>query len=232
MGWRGDDPLIIQKSIKDVTIHRMYINAGSSADIINKHCFCLLSDRWKESLKPTKSQLTGFTGDILQPLITIHFPFTLTSHDRVKKNTTLIYFVMIRHRTEHNIILGRTTLLIFKVVPSTMHGIIKFSTTQGSGTVLATPPRELRCYEIMQPKEIIQEKKKSRVEPASGKKIINREYLDQPVSVGSNLSFATRQTLIKFLKKYKHVFSWTPTDMVRVDRKVIEHKLMIKPSTK
>lgn len=37
-----------------------------------------------------------------------------------------------------------------------------------------------------------------------------------------------RKSLIELLKKYKHVFAWTPTDMVGVDRGVIEHKLMIR----
>lgn len=38
--------------------------------------------------------------------------------------------------------------------------------------------------------------------------------------------------LVSLLKQYKLVFTWTPTDMVGVDRKVIEHKLIIKPGTK
>lgn len=82
---------------------------------------------------------------------------------------------MIRHPVEHYIIVGRTTLLKFGAVSSTMHGIIKFRTTEGPGTVLATPPRELQCYEIMQLEEIMQESKKSWLEPTSGKEIINKE---------------------------------------------------------
>lgn len=171
-GWRGDDPLIIHGSIKNLMIHRVYIDTGSSTDIIYEHCFRLLPDRWKENLKPTVGRLTGFTGHNHWPLGTIHLPFTLTINDRVKKKTTLIDFVVIRHPKEHNIILRQTTLLRFGVVPSTIHGIIKFSTIEGPGTVLAAPPRELQCYEIMQQKEIMQENKKLCIEPASDKEII------------------------------------------------------------
>lgn len=96
----------------------------------------------------------------------------MTINDRVKKKTTLVYFIVIRHPNEHNIILGQMTLLRFGVVPSTIHGIIKSSTIQGPGIVLATPPRELQCYEIMQHKEIGQENKKLRIEPVSDKEII------------------------------------------------------------
>ena len=61
MGWQGDDPLIIQGSIKDVTTHRVYIDTDSLADIIYEHCFCLLPNRWKARLKPATGRLTGFT---------------------------------------------------------------------------------------------------------------------------------------------------------------------------
>ncbi|KAL7613291.1 hypothetical protein Lser_V15G09109 [Lactuca serriola] len=44
-GWRGDNPLVIQASIKDVTIHRVYVDTGSSAYIIYEHCFQFLLDR-------------------------------------------------------------------------------------------------------------------------------------------------------------------------------------------
>ena len=67
----------------------------------------------------------------------------LTNHEKEKKKTTLIDFVIIRHPTEKNIILGRTTLLKFGAVPSKMHEIIKFNRTEGPGTVLEMLPREL-----------------------------------------------------------------------------------------
>lgn len=142
-GWRGDNPLIIQASIKDVTIHRVYVDTESLADIIYEHCFRLLPDRWKDNLRPTTGRLVGFTGHSLWPLGTIHLPLTITSHDKQRKKTALIDFVVIRHSTEHNIILGRTALLKLGAVPSTIHGIMKFDTPKGEATILATPPREL-----------------------------------------------------------------------------------------
>lgn len=143
-GWRGDDPLVIQASIRDVTIHRVYMDTGSLADIIYEHCFRLLLDRWKDNLQPTMGRLVGFTGHSLWPLGTIHLPLTITSHDKQQKKTALIDFVAIRHAAEHNIILGRTTLLKLGAVPSTMHGVMKFNTPMGASMILATPPKELQ----------------------------------------------------------------------------------------
>lgn len=157
----GDDPNIIQGSIKDVTIHWVSFHIGCSTDIIYEHCFHLLPNGWKASLKPETGRLTGFTRHNLCPLGTIHLHFTLISHEKVKKKTTLIDFVVIRHLVEHNIILGRTILLKSRAVPSTMHIIVKFRTTEGSGTVLAMSPRELECYDIMLLNELVLESKKS-----------------------------------------------------------------------
>lgn len=64
-GWQGDDPIIIQRYIKDVTVHQVYTDTYNSVDIIYEHCFRLLPDRWKENLKPTTGRLTGFTGHSL-----------------------------------------------------------------------------------------------------------------------------------------------------------------------
>lgn len=113
-----------------------------------------------------------------------------------------------------------------------MHGIMKFNTTEGPATVLTTLPKELQFFTVMQPTEITRETKKARVEKTNENEVINEEYPDQPVNIGCNLPGCTRQVLIDLLKQYKHVFAWTPTDMVSVDRKIKEHKLMIMPSTK
>lgn len=187
--WKGDNPFIIQGSIRDTIIHQVYIDTGSSADVMYKHCFWLLPDAWKEGLRPVAGQLLVF-------------------------------------------ILGRTTLLKFGATSSTIHGIVKFSTSQCPGTILATPPRELKCYKIMQLKDISMEVKRPKSDSSCEGEVINKEYPSQKVNVGTALPTATRQELIRLLQKYKHVFSWTPTDRVGVDRGIIEHKLMIKPGAK
>ena len=159
-GWTGDNPLIIQTSIKDVVIQRVYIDTSSSANIIYENCFWLLPDRWKDGMRPTTGRLVGFTGHSLWSLGMIHLPFTLTSHDKQQRKTVMVYFVVIRHSAEHNIILGRPTSLKLGVILSKMHGIVKFNTSGGPATILATSPRQLQCFTIMQPAEITRETKK------------------------------------------------------------------------
>lgn len=87
--WTGDNPLIVQTSIKNVVIHKVYIDTGNSADNIYEHCFRLLPDRWKEFLGPTTRRLVGITGHSLWPLGTIHLPLTLTSDKSTTKENGL-----------------------------------------------------------------------------------------------------------------------------------------------
>ncbi|CAH1441273.1 unnamed protein product [Lactuca virosa] len=84
----------------------------------------------------------------------------------------------------------------------------------------------------MKPAEITKETKKPRQDPTKGKEVINEGYPDQPISIGHDLPGHVREAVVDLLKRYKHIFAWTPTDMVGVDRKVIEHKLAIKPGKK
>lgn len=146
-------------------------------------------------LKPATGQLKGFTWHIMWPLRTIHLPFILVSYDKTRRKTNLIDFVLIWHPVEHNIILGWTALPKFEAISSIMHRVVKFNTTEGSGTILATPSKERWCYEIMQLKEITQEAKRSWGDSASGKEVINKEHLDQSDNIGVSLPSPTKTSV-------------------------------------
>ncbi|XP_023760336.1 uncharacterized protein LOC111908758 [Lactuca sativa] len=183
-----------------MTIHRVYVNTGSSANIIYEHCFRFLPDRWKDNLRPTAWRLVGFTCHSLWPLGTIHLPLTITIHDKQRKKIVLIDFVVIRHPTKHNIILGRMALLKLGAVPSTMHGILKFDTSAGLATVIATLTRDLQCFTVMKPAEMTKETKKPRQDLKKGKEVINERYPDQPISIGHDRPCHVREAVVDLLK--------------------------------
>lgn len=64
-GWNGENPLVIQGSIRDVIVHQVYVDTRSLADIIYEYYFWLLPNTWKEGLRLTTCQLIGFTGNSL-----------------------------------------------------------------------------------------------------------------------------------------------------------------------
>nr|KAJ0218881.1 hypothetical protein LSAT_V11C300127070 [Lactuca sativa] len=177
-GWKGDNPLIIQASIRDVTIHRVYVDTGSSTDIIYEHCFRFLLDHWKDNLRTTIGRLVGFTGHSLWPLSTIHLPLTITSHDKQRKKTAL-----------------------------------------AKPRYWPRRPKNCNVYTVMKPADITKGSKRPRGSPIKGKEVMNEGHPDQPISVGCDLPDYTIRVLVNLLKRYKHVFAWTPTDMVGVERK-------------
>ncbi|KAI3739892.1 hypothetical protein L2E82_30304 [Cichorium intybus] len=230
--WQGDNPLILTGHFQNIKIHRVYVDGGSAADIIHEHCFNLLPQVIKEELKPARGRLVGFTGHSIWPIGTISLPFTLKSFDGKLHKTSLIDFVVVRAPSEHNMILGRPGLLKFGAVPSTVHGLLKFRTPNGVACVLATSPQTLSCCQVMQPKDIIRPAKKARTEGSNDQEIINQDYPEQLIRIGTSLSTITRKKVIFLLKQYKHVFAWEPADIMGVDREVIEHSLNVKPESK
>ena len=227
--WNGKDALIIEAQIRDSKVHRVFIDGGASTDVMYEHCFRQLPEAWKQGLKPPTGPIVGFTGHDLWPLGTLHLPLTLVSHNDRQRKTRVIEFAVVRLPDENNILLGRTALLQFQAVASTVHGILKFSTPTGPGTVIGTSRRQQRCLQIMAPADLIHQEKKARSNNATEKQVINSKHPDQPVRISTSLPKEAKERLVALLKQYNHVFVWEPSDMVGVDRAIIEHNLNIKP---
>nr|KAJ0199046.1 hypothetical protein LSAT_V11C600298750 [Lactuca sativa] len=138
---------------------------------------------------------------------------------------------MIRYPTEHNILLGRSAISLLHFVPSTIHGIVKFSTRQGSSTILATNTRAKHCHQIIPAPELVRALKKSKEGCSTKQHQINMEYTEQLVRIGAHLSDATMMRLVAHMKQYSTVFYWKPIDLIGVDRQVIEHNLNIMPGS-
>nr|GFC79106.1 reverse transcriptase domain-containing protein [Tanacetum cinerariifolium] len=49
-------------------IHRMYVDGGSSMEILYEHCFNRLRPEIKSQMVPATTSLTGFSGDTIWPL--------------------------------------------------------------------------------------------------------------------------------------------------------------------
>nr|KAJ0228071.1 hypothetical protein LSAT_V11C100030700 [Lactuca sativa] len=222
--WDPRDPLLISGFIFNMKIHRIYIGNGSCSDILYEHCFRQLPNAWKEGLRPpTGGPLVGFSRRSLWPLGIILLPLTLVSHDERDRITRTIRFSVIRYPTEHNIMLGRSTISLLHLVPSTIHGIIKFSTCQGSVTVLATNTRAYHCHQIIAAPYLVREPKKSKDGCSTEQHQINMEYPEQLVRIGSHLTDKTRARLVALLKQY----STKPIGLTGVDRQVIERNIAI-----
>ncbi|GJT91004.1 reverse transcriptase domain-containing protein [Tanacetum coccineum] len=74
----SDNPLIITADVGTTHIHIIYVDGGSSAEIMYKHCFEQLTPEEKKEIRPPTPPLVGFAGQISWPLgITL----PVTKHD-------------------------------------------------------------------------------------------------------------------------------------------------------
>nr|GEX87890.1 reverse transcriptase domain-containing protein [Tanacetum cinerariifolium] len=63
-----EGPLVIEAEVGGHTIHRMYIDGGSSMEILYEHCFNRLRPDIKRQMVPGTTSLIGFSGETTWPL--------------------------------------------------------------------------------------------------------------------------------------------------------------------
>nr|GEX98383.1 reverse transcriptase domain-containing protein [Tanacetum cinerariifolium] len=66
MGTEGS--LVIEAKIGRHMIHRMYVDGGSSMEVLYEHCFNRLLPEIKSQMVSTTTSLTGFSGETIWPL--------------------------------------------------------------------------------------------------------------------------------------------------------------------
>ncbi|GJR16133.1 hypothetical protein Tco_0798785 [Tanacetum coccineum] len=62
------EPLIVEEEVEGYLVRRVYVDEGSSVEVMFKHCFENLNPRIKDGLKETQTDLVGFAGEISKPL--------------------------------------------------------------------------------------------------------------------------------------------------------------------
>nr|XP_043615953.1 uncharacterized protein LOC122587854 [Erigeron canadensis] len=122
----SSDPVVIQARVANFEVRKVYLDNGSSSDIIYDHCFQKLPQRVRDLKRPSRTQLVSFmgesnrpVGEVLMEVMMGEYPF-----HRIE----LIEFMIIRAPSDYNVILGRPSMQKFGAIPSTVHGMVKFPT--------------------------------------------------------------------------------------------------------
>ncbi|KAM1128175.1 hypothetical protein ACFX2B_037651 [Malus domestica] len=90
------------------------------------------------------SPLISFFGDIVQPLGSIHLPFTIGTGPYTTTITT--NFLVVDCPTVYNVIFGRTCINDLKAMVSTHMLLMKFSTPYGNGYIRRDQLSAQSCY--------------------------------------------------------------------------------------
>ncbi|XP_075503967.1 uncharacterized protein LOC142541295 [Primulina tabacum] len=139
-----NDALVIQARVANYDILRVFVDSGSSVNVIFKDAFAQM-DLQGFHLEAVETALFGFDGHVVYPEGEIVLPLTLGSQDL--KKTVMTSFTVVDSPSSYNIILGRPGMNELRAVASTYHQKIKFPVGARVGEVRGDQPssRKMLC---------------------------------------------------------------------------------------
>ncbi|GAV57055.1 hypothetical protein CFOL_v3_00593, partial [Cephalotus follicularis] len=102
-----DDPVVVTLLVELFTMKRILIDSGSSADILYKRAFDQLRIP-ADQLKPVKTPLVGFTGEMIHPLGSINQSVVVGTAPR--QTQVEMTFLVVDTPSPYNAIVGRPGL--------------------------------------------------------------------------------------------------------------------------
>ncbi|XP_071699888.1 uncharacterized protein [Rutidosis leptorrhynchoides] len=146
-----DKPVVVSCCIANtgIMIMKVHVDTGRSVDVVYEQSFSKLPADVQALMKPTAVSLAGFSGESTRPIGQLELQIELVDDcDESLRRQALLNLYIIRSQSRFNMILGRTALHMFGAIPSTIHGMVKFSANKGIGT-LTSAEVEPFCAMIM-----------------------------------------------------------------------------------
>ncbi|GJU64038.1 reverse transcriptase domain-containing protein [Tanacetum coccineum] len=103
-----DSPIILEALIEGFLVRRIYVDGGSSSEVMYEHYFRNLGAETRAKLKESRTPLVGFSGEVSYPLGTINLNVTIGESERLR--TIPMEFAVVKSHSPYNVILGRTGL--------------------------------------------------------------------------------------------------------------------------
>nr|GEW63350.1 reverse transcriptase domain-containing protein [Tanacetum cinerariifolium] len=218
-----EGPLVIEAEIGRHMNHCMYVDGGSSVEILYEHCFNRLLPKVKNQMVLTTTSLTSFCGETIWPLGQLRLLITIGDGDHSTR--AWINFMIVRSLSPYNSIIERPEIKEIQAIPSTAQRMLKFPVGGGIVTIRSTILIPAECATMITsfvvPKEV-------GARPENFKVALHLNFPDQEVTIGGTLSAKRRTELCSLLKEKLDIFAWQPSDMTGVPRSVAEHRLNIR----
>nr|GEY22989.1 hypothetical protein [Tanacetum cinerariifolium] len=177
-------PLVIEAEISGHAVHRIYVDGGSSMVVLYEHCFNQLRLEIKSQMVSVTTSLTGFSGEAIWPLGQLRLLVTIGD----AKHYTIAWmnFMIVRSPSPYNGIIGMPKIREIQAVPSTAHGMLKFSVKGGIVTIRSTILTPTECTTIVAtPKD---HAKKAKIRHEKFKVAIHPDFPDQEITIGGTVS--------------------------------------------
>ncbi|GJW45949.1 reverse transcriptase domain-containing protein [Tanacetum coccineum] len=219
-----EGPLVIEAEIGGHAVHRMYVDRGSSMEVLYEHCFNRLRPEIKSQMVPATTSLTGFSGETISPLRQLRLLVTIGDAEHYTK--AWMNFIIVRSLSPYNNIIGRPRIRGIQAVPSTAHGMLKFPMNSEIVTIRSTILTPTECAtNAATPKDFA---KKAEARHKNFKVVIHPDFPDQEITNGGTVSTKAQTELCTLLKGNLDIFAWQPSDMTGVPRSIAEHRLDIR----
>ncbi|XP_073317298.1 uncharacterized protein [Primulina huaijiensis] len=137
-----NDALVIQARVANYDIMRIFVDSGSSVNVIFKEVLIQM-DLQRYHLEAVDTTLFGFAGHAIYPEGEIILPLTLGT--RELKKTVMTTFTVVDAPSSYNIILGWPAMNELRAVASTYHQKI-FPVGSQVGEVRGDQPSSWKCY--------------------------------------------------------------------------------------
>ncbi|XP_012854396.1 PREDICTED: uncharacterized protein LOC105973900 [Erythranthe guttata] len=135
-----NDALVISASISKYLEMQILVDGGSSVDVTAFEKLGIANAK----LTPVQMPLVGFTGHVVEVVGEISLILSLGSFTFPTTNS--VNFLVVKAPSTCNVILGRSSLKLFRAIPSTYHMKLKFSTASGIGEAIGDQCVARECY--------------------------------------------------------------------------------------
>ncbi|GJS22591.1 reverse transcriptase domain-containing protein [Tanacetum coccineum] len=144
-----EGPMIIEAEMGGHCVHRMYVDEGSSLEILYEHCFNRFRPEVKNQMVPSSTLLVRFSGEIIWPLGQISLLVKIG--DEEHSTFAWINVMVVRSPSPYNGIIGRPWVRKIRAIPSTVHGMLKFPVVGGIVTLRSSMIIPLECLVVLEP---------------------------------------------------------------------------------
>ncbi|GKV36104.1 hypothetical protein SLEP1_g44272 [Rubroshorea leprosula] len=223
------DPFVATVHIGNHNVNKVFVDTGSSLDILYWSCFQKMQLN-PNSLQKHEGPIYGFDNQPVSVEGIITLPIYVGSEPRFRMAS--VTFLVVKMESAFNTILGRATLCELKAVISQPHLCMKFPTPQGVGVLKGNQKMARTCYQDTFKKvelaaaPIGSEKPVESVETVP----LNPDVPERMVKIGTKLIEEERAELLEFLRDNQDVFAWTTDEMPGIPAELTVHKLSTDPT--
>ncbi|GJY13129.1 reverse transcriptase domain-containing protein [Tanacetum coccineum] len=198
-----EGPMVIEAEVGGHLVHRMYVDGGTSSEILYEHCFNQLRQEIKNQMVPATTYLVGFSREIIWPMGQVSLLVKIGDEE----HSTFAWknFMVVRSHSPYNRIIGRPGVRRIKAIPSTAHGMLKFPVTGGTVTLRSSRIIPLECAMILGPRTqqpVVDQGTEEKFQVA-----IHPEYPEQTIAIGSTLTEEGRKKLCGLLRQNLDIFA-------------------------